>query len=70
MNVNSYFQEYPPGVILVPMKSRTKGPFHTTNLIVFAPESVSDDLGDSRFVAYGEALIVDPGCRHEYHEEV
>ncbi|XP_044489878.1 uncharacterized protein LOC123214182 isoform X2 [Mangifera indica] len=67
---NLQYQEYPPGVILVPMKSRTKGPFHTTNLIVFAPESVSDDLGDSRFVAYGEALIVDPGCRHEYHEEL
>ncbi|KAJ0096026.1 hypothetical protein Patl1_15043 [Pistacia atlantica] len=68
--VTSYFQEYPPGVILVPMKSRTKSPFHTTNLILFAPESISDDQGDSRFIAHGEALIVDPGCRREYHDEV
>ncbi|XP_031248170.1 uncharacterized protein LOC116105951 isoform X2 [Pistacia vera] len=64
------YQEYPPGVILVPMKSRTKSPFHTTNLILFAPESISDDQGDSRFIAHGEALIVDPGCRREYHDEL
>ncbi|WRX15982.1 hypothetical protein QQP08_008469 [Theobroma cacao] len=63
------FKEYPPGVILVPMQSRTAKPFHTTNLVIFAPENVSDTSGDYSFVAYGDALIVDPGCRHEYHEE-
>lgn len=68
--IYSYFQEYPPGVILVPMQSRTAKPFHTTNLVIFAPENVSDTSGDYSFVAYGDALIVDPGCRHEYHEEV
>ncbi|KAH9795091.1 Lactamase B domain-containing protein [Citrus sinensis] len=64
------YQEYPPGVILVPMQSRTAKPFLTTNLIVFAPDSVSDDCGNHRFVAQGEALIVDPGCRSEFHEEL
>ncbi|XP_007044268.2 PREDICTED: uncharacterized protein LOC18609192 isoform X1 [Theobroma cacao] len=64
------YQEYPPGVILVPMQSRTAKPFHTTNLVIFAPENVSDTSGDYSFVAYGDALIVDPGCRHEYHEEL
>lgn len=52
------------------MQSRTAKPFLTTNLIVFAPDSVSDDCGNHRFVAQGEALIVDPGCRSEFHEEV
>ncbi|OMO50145.1 Beta-lactamase-like protein [Corchorus olitorius] len=63
-------QEYPPGVILVPMRSRTVKPFHTTNLVIFAPENVSDTSGDCGFVAHGDALIVDPGCRREYHEEL
>ncbi|XVE92596.1 hypothetical protein REPUB_Repub01dG0112100 [Reevesia pubescens] len=64
------YQEYPPGVVLVPMRSRTAKPFHTTNLVIFVPENVSDTSGDSSFVAHGDALIVDPGCRHEYHEEL
>uniref|UniRef100_A0A5B6Z552 Metallo-beta-lactamase domain-containing protein n=1 Tax=Davidia involucrata TaxID=16924 RepID=A0A5B6Z552_DAVIN len=63
-------QEYPPGVKLLPMGSRTAKPFRTTNLVVFAPENVSDDYGDNNFVAHGEALIVDPGCRSEFHKEL
>lgn len=63
-------QEYPPGVKLVPMQSRTAKPFLTTNLIIFAPDSASDDSENHTFVAQGEALIVDPGCRSEFHEEV
>ncbi|THG12998.1 hypothetical protein TEA_006979 [Camellia sinensis var. sinensis] len=63
------FQEYPLGVKLVPMGSRTAKPFHTTNLVVFSPESVSDGLTDSSFVSHGDALIVDPGCRLECHKE-
>ncbi|KAL5761284.1 hypothetical protein ACOSQ2_020122 [Xanthoceras sorbifolium] len=65
-----HYQEYPPGVILVPMQSRTAKPFCTTNLVVFAPESASDDGGNCKFVAHGEALIVDPGCKHQFHEEL
>ncbi|KAF5940295.1 hypothetical protein HYC85_021462 [Camellia sinensis] len=64
------FQEYPLGVKLVPMGSRTAKPFHTTNLVVFSPESVSDGLTDSSFVSHGDALIVDPGCRLECHKEL
>jgi hypothetical protein len=65
-----FFQEYPPGVKIVPMGSRTGKPFLTTNLIVFAPENVSNESEKNSFVAYGDALIVDPGCRSEFHEEV
>ncbi|XWS68836.1 hypothetical protein CRYUN_Cryun04dG0127400 [Craigia yunnanensis] len=64
------YQEYPPGLILLPMRSRTAKPFHTTNLVIFAPENVSDSSEDCSFVSHGDALIVDPGCRHEYHEEL
>ncbi|XP_059653945.1 uncharacterized protein LOC132300745 isoform X2 [Cornus florida] len=65
-----HFQEYPPGVKLVPMGSRTAKPFFTTNLVIFAPDIVSKDCGQSSFVAHGEALIIDPGCRSEFHKEL
>ncbi|KAG6757743.1 hypothetical protein POTOM_038067 [Populus tomentosa] len=64
------YQEYPPGVIIVPMRSRTAKPFHTTNLVVFAPESVKSKCEDYNFVAHGDALIVDPGCRANFHKEL
>ncbi|KAJ6899257.1 hypothetical protein NC652_025668 [Populus alba x Populus x berolinensis] len=64
------YQEYPPGVIIVPMRSRTAKPFHTTNLVVFAPESVNNKCEDYNFVAHGDALIVDPGCRANFHKEL
>eukprot|EP00258_Populus_trichocarpa_P050222 XP_024466241.1 uncharacterized protein LOC7466887 isoform X2 [Populus trichocarpa] len=64
------YQEYPPGVIIVPMRSRTAKPFHTTNLVVFAPESVKNKCEDYNFVAHGDALIVDPGCRANFHKEL
>ncbi|KAJ6771976.1 ENDORIBONUCLEASE LACTB2 [Salix koriyanagi] len=64
------YQEYPPGVIIVPMRSRTTKPFHTTNLVVFAPESVKNKCEDYNFVAHGDALIVDPGCRANFHKEL
>ena len=69
-DIYSLFQEYPPGVIIVPMKSRTAKPFHTTNLVIFAPKSVKNESEDYNFVAHGDALIVDPGCRADFHEEV
>lgn len=53
------------------MESRTAKPFHTTNLVVLAPKNtpnVSED--DSSFVAYGDALIVDPGCHAKHHAKV
>lgn len=65
-----FFQEYPPGVKLVPMGSRTAKPFHTTNLVIFSPEGVFDRSTESKFPFYGDALIVDPGCRFESHDEV
>lgn len=64
------FQEYPPGIKIVPMGSRTAKPFSTTNLVVFAPEIIHDNCGNDSFVAHGDALIVDPGCRSEFHAEV
>ncbi|XP_039017925.1 uncharacterized protein LOC120149099 isoform X2 [Hibiscus syriacus] len=65
-----HHQEYPPGVIILPMQSRTTKPFDTTNLVIFAPARVADTFGDCGFVAHGDALIVDPGCRREHHEEL
>ncbi|XP_031386607.1 endoribonuclease LACTB2-like isoform X2 [Punica granatum] len=64
------FQEYPPGVVVIPMRSKTAKPFHTTNLVVFAPENDSGECKDGSFVASGDALIVDPGCRSESLEEL
>lgn len=52
------------------MGSRTAKPFRTTNLVVFAPDIIHDNSGNDSFVAHGDALIVDPGCRSEFHEEV
>uniref|UniRef100_A0A2P2KLQ5 Metallo-beta-lactamase domain-containing protein n=1 Tax=Rhizophora mucronata TaxID=61149 RepID=A0A2P2KLQ5_RHIMU len=64
------YQEYPPGVVIVPMKSRTTKPFKTTNLVIFAPESISSKCDENSFVAHGDALIVDPGCQSDSHEEL
>ncbi|MCL7021905.1 hypothetical protein MKW94_006657, partial [Papaver nudicaule] len=61
--------EYPPGVTLVPMGSKTQKPFRTTNLVVIAPDNVTDGCGGSDFSVYGDALIMDPGCRSECHKE-
>ncbi|KAF9593218.1 hypothetical protein IFM89_020713 [Coptis chinensis] len=66
-------QEYPPGVKLVPMGSRTGKPFTTTNLVIVAPDTpdrVLDGYGDKDFAAYGDALIIDPGCLSQFHEEL
>eukprot|EP00257_Ricinus_communis_P020355 XP_015579564.1 uncharacterized protein LOC8260391 isoform X2 [Ricinus communis] len=65
-----HHQEYPPGVAVVPMKSRTTKPFCTTNLVIFAPQNVSKDGEDSSFVACGDALIIDPGCLTDFHGEL
>ncbi|KAL1553597.1 hypothetical protein AAHA92_14253 [Salvia divinorum] len=63
-------QEYPPGVNIVPMKSRTAKPYNTTNLIVFVPGTSDDDFGGGDFLARGDALIVDPGCSSVMHKEL
>ncbi|KAF1002208.1 uncharacterized protein LOC141702041 [Apium graveolens] len=67
---NLHSQEYPPGIIIIPMGSRTGKPFRTTNLVVFASESSHDNCGDHGFIAHGDALIIDPGCRSEFHKEL
>lgn len=63
------FQEYPLGVKVIPMESRTAKPFRTTNLIVFLPGGNVSECSDS-FVAHGEALIVDPGCKSASYEQL
>lgn len=63
-------QEYPPGVMVVPMRSRTLKPFTTTNLVVFAPENVSVDDQERDFSIHGDAVIVDPGCHSKLHIEL
>uniref|UniRef100_A0A7C8ZR95 Metallo-beta-lactamase domain-containing protein n=1 Tax=Opuntia streptacantha TaxID=393608 RepID=A0A7C8ZR95_OPUST len=64
------YQEYPSGVVLIPMSSRTSKPFRTTNLIVVAPETVAESQSDKGVVAHGDALIVDPGCSSRFHQEL
>ncbi|KQK02554.1 uncharacterized protein LOC100840116 isoform X2 [Brachypodium distachyon] len=63
-------QEYPPGLTLVPMKSRTLAPFRTTNLVVI--QATSDACGSKRsdFFACGDALLIDPGCCSQVHGEL
>ncbi|CAI0454573.1 unnamed protein product [Linum tenue] len=70
VHTNLHYQEYPPGVILVPMKSRTAKPFLTTNMIIFAPANVSGEFKDTRSAISGDVLIVDPGCHTNVHEEL
>ncbi|XP_021749682.1 uncharacterized protein LOC110715403 isoform X1 [Chenopodium quinoa] len=64
------YQEYPLGVRLVPMRSRTGKPFSTTNLVVIAPQFVANSESDKNFIAHGDALIIDPGCRAQSHQEL
>ncbi|CAA2979210.1 uncharacterized protein LOC111390456 [Olea europaea subsp. europaea] len=63
-------QEYPLGVKLIPMGSRTTKPFHTTNLVVFFPGTSYDGCDGDSFVTCGDALIVDPGCKSTMHKEL
>ncbi|KAH9618965.1 hypothetical protein KSS87_018996 [Heliosperma pusillum] len=67
---NLRYQEYPLGVMLVPMGSRTAKPFSTTNLIVVAPDIVANNKNNASFAANGDALIVDPGCSSRFHQEL
>ncbi|XP_042499783.1 uncharacterized protein LOC122077959 isoform X2 [Macadamia integrifolia] len=64
------YQEYPPGITIVPIESRTAKPFRTTNLVVVAPDIVSSSRVDASFSAYGDALIMDPGCHSKFHAEL
>ncbi|KAK7390884.1 hypothetical protein VNO78_19046 [Psophocarpus tetragonolobus] len=64
------YQEYPPGIIIIPMGSRTLKPFHTTNLVVFAPENVPNNSEENNIFLRGDALIVDPGCLSKFHGEL
>ncbi|CAH9111387.1 unnamed protein product [Cuscuta epithymum] len=64
------FQEYLPGLTLVPMGSRTAKPFHTTNLIVLVPERNRNGCADDTIAVRGEALIVDPGCKSAFYDEL
>ncbi|CAA7408419.1 unnamed protein product [Spirodela intermedia] len=65
-----YFQEYPPGVCILPMRSRTIKPFRTTNLLVMTQSEANEDVEYSTCVAHGDALLVDPGCCSEFHAEL
>nr|XP_027097335.1 uncharacterized protein LOC113716965 isoform X1 [Coffea arabica] len=66
----SHCQEYPPGLKLVPMGSRTGKPFRTTNLVIFVPGNKTDSSSNNSFIACGDALIVDPGCSSAFHREL
>ncbi|XP_031500062.1 uncharacterized protein LOC116264153 isoform X2 [Nymphaea colorata] len=67
INKKFLYQEYPLGVIALPMGSRTGRPFRTTNLVVIAPDTCAHNFANSGFSVYGDALIVDPGCHSALH---
>ncbi|KAI3699096.1 hypothetical protein L2E82_43140 [Cichorium intybus] len=62
--------EYPPGVNIVPMGSRTAKPFRTTNLIVFTSVNNHVEYESGDFIAHGDAMIIDPGCKSEFNKEL
>ncbi|KAI5061533.1 hypothetical protein GOP47_0024038 [Adiantum capillus-veneris] len=61
-------QEYPPGVLLLPLTSSTLKPFSKTNLVVFSSKVPVEQDALSRL--QGEALIVDPGCHPSEAQEL
>ncbi|KAF8724522.1 hypothetical protein HU200_020777 [Digitaria exilis] len=63
-------QEYPPGINLVPMKSKTLPPFRTTNLVVVQATNGAGGSTCSDFFACGDALLLDPGCSSQVHAEL
>ncbi|KAG2595855.1 uncharacterized protein LOC120706094 isoform X1 [Panicum virgatum] len=63
-------QEYPPGITLVPMKSKTLQPFRTTNLVVVRATNVAGGSTCSDCFACGDALLLDPGCSSQVHAEL
>lgn len=64
------YQEYPPGITLVPMKSKTLPPFRTTNLVVVQATNGTDGSASSEPFASGDALLIDPGCSSHVHAEL
>lgn len=64
------FQEYPPGISVVPMASKTAKPFSTTNLVVMAPTNTIHDFENSKFVASADSVIMDPGCCSQHHSQL
>ncbi|KAJ0962690.1 hypothetical protein J5N97_027812 [Dioscorea zingiberensis] len=65
-----HYQEYPPGIILAPMASRTLKPFRTTNLVVIVSNNSVDGIEDSSNIFYGDALLMDPGCSSQSHTKL
>lgn len=59
-NLTMKAQEYPPGILLLPLTSSTQKPFSKTNLVIFASKGIADQ--NAAPIISGEALIVDPGC--------
>ena len=52
------------------MRSRTLKPFQTTNLVLISKFEALEDKEIPSYAAYGDALLVDPGCCSEFHSEV
>ncbi|KAJ1282752.1 hypothetical protein BS78_03G075800 [Paspalum vaginatum] len=63
-------QEYPPGITLVPMKSKTLQPFRTTNLVIVRATKGAGGSALSEPFASGDALLIDPGCSSQVHAEL
>ncbi|KAG6550914.1 hypothetical protein Mapa_007529 [Marchantia paleacea] len=57
-------QEYPPGVVVLPMRSIIPKPFGKTNLVILSPSNLSGQCEEthSNHAATGDVMICDPGC--------
>ncbi|KAK8945050.1 hypothetical protein KSP39_PZI007555 [Platanthera zijinensis] len=63
-------QEYPLGIIVIPMRSRTQKPFYSTNLVIILTDGEASESEDPAIFKYGDALLVDPGCSTHCHYEL
>lgn len=69
--LSNSIQEYPGGIMVIPMKSRTQKPFSTTNLVlIVADDEATNKADDTDIIKYGDALLVDPGCSIQYHSDL
>ncbi|RLM70065.1 hypothetical protein C2845_PM17G02900 [Panicum miliaceum] len=65
----SLAEEYPPGITLLPMKSKTLQPFRTTNLVLVRATNGAGESTYSDVFACGDALLLDPECSSQVHAE-
>lgn len=67
-NLTAQGQEYPPGVLVLPLNSSIPKPFTKTNITIFASMDTFTEQ-NPHAVTIGDALIMDPGCHSSEAKE-